>query len=55
MTAAENEAIDRVRAARDALALAIEAYKAAGFGSHVTSMLLSAALEVNHSICEVQS
>ena len=55
MTAVEKEAIDKPRVVLDAIQRAIEAYGAAGFGSHVTDPLRHAAIDINYSIREVTS
>lgn len=55
MNAAEQIALTAAIAARDALRKAIEDYRAADFGSHVSLPLMKALREVEWSIEEVQS
>jgi len=51
----EKIALEAAKAASDAVAKAISAYAAAGFGSHVTQPLYAALGNIDYSIHEVNS
>jgi len=53
MEQTEQAAITAAECARDAAVVAIDAYRAAGFGSHVTQPLCHALDLIRHSINEV--